>query len=251
MTTLQCCNGYFKQAGWHCSKVPGAAGEEVLYVSTPIVLTGGKPLDFYVQQQGSKILLTDDGTAMFALRSLGFEMSDKRHWKGLENIASRHHFTLTERGVFEAEFDAEHDATWGGEMLMLCTDIKTWEREHSSQGDMDFSLTNHVESILKKMRPDRALQRPATVEVGRAILEFDFKWGGIFVDAIRPSNQAVNARLRKGLLMQRIEEHSNTLFIVDDRANPEKAREELSVLAGGSAPAIALTDFERLKDYAA
>lgn len=248
MTTLQCCNGYFKQAGWHCSVVNGVQGDETLYVSTPVVLSGGKPLDFYVKQEGTKVLLSDDGIAMFALRSLGFNLSDKRHWKGLENIAQRYHFKLSENGAFEAEFDAKNDASWGGKMLLLCADIRTWEKEHSSQGDTDFSLTDHVEALLKKMRPDRSLQIGVTVEVGRAVLDFDFKWGDIFIDAIRPSSQAVNARLRKGILMQRIEEDANVLFIVDDRGNVDKARQELSVL-GGVAPTIALTDFEKLKDY--
>lgn len=249
MTNLHCCDGYFKQAGWHCSMVGGAHGDKALYVSTPIVLSGGKPLDFYVQRLGDKVLLSDDGITMFALRSLGFNLGDKRHWKGLENIAKRHSFTLSEDGAFEAVFDAAQEATWGGKMLLLCADILAWEKEHSSQGDTDFSLTDHVEAILKKMRPDRPIEHPVTVEVGHSVLEFDFKWGGIFVDAIRPSNQAVNARLRKGILMQRIEEDSNVLFIVDDRLDAVKARQELSVLAG-VAPTIALTDFEKLKDYA-
>jgi hypothetical protein len=249
MDTLHCCSDYFKQAGWHCSMLGGAQGNGTLYVSTPIVLSGGKPLDFYIQRQGAKVLLTDDGITLFALRSLGFNLSDKRHWQGLEKIAQRHHFTLKDNGAFEAEFDIEQNATWGGEMLLLCAEIRAWEKEHSSQGDRDFSLTEHVESLLRKMKPDRQLVSHIRVEVGRATLEFDFKWGDIFVDAVRPNSQAINARLRKGVLMQRIEEDSNVLFIVDDRFHAQKARQELSVLAG-VAPAIALTDFEKRGDHA-
>ncbi|WP_303229184.1 DUF1828 domain-containing protein [Comamonas kerstersii] len=248
MTNLQCCNSYFKQAGWHCSEVCGTDGDNTLYISTPIVLSGGKPLDFYVQRKGSKVMLSDDGITMFALRSLGFNLTDKRHWKGLENIAKRHNFSLSENGEFEAVFYEEHDASWGGKMLLFCADIYAWEKEHSSQGDTDFSLTDHVEAILRRMRPDRLIESHATVQIGSSELEFDFKWGNFFVDAIRPSNQAVNARLRKGILMQRIEEDSNVLFIVDDRLDAAKARQELSVLAG-VANAIALTDFEQLEDY--
>lgn len=248
MTKLQCCNSYFKQAGWHCSKVSDTSTDSTLYISTPIVLSGGKPLDFYVQRKGSIVVLSDDGITMFALRSLGFNLTDKRYWKGLENIARRHNFTLTENGEFEAEFDESTDATWGSKMLLFCADIHAWEKEHSSQGDTDFSLTDHVEAILRRMRPDRLIENHATVKVGNAELAFDFKWGHLFVDAIRPSNQAVNARLRKGILMHRIEEDANVLFIVDDRRDVDKARQELSVLAG-VANAIALTDFEQLEDY--
>ncbi len=249
MNSLHCCSAYFKQAGWHCATLSNAHGTDTLYVSTPIVLSGGKPLDFYVQLQGSKVVLTDDGITMFALRSLGFDFSNKRYWKGLEKIAKRHHFSLSENGAFEAEFDNEKNIAWGGDMLLLCAEIHAWEKEHSTQGDMDFSLTEHVESLLRRMKPDRDLQHPVVVDVGRATLEFDFKWGRFFVDAIRPSSHMVNARLRKGILMQRIEEDANVLFIVDDRFNTEKARQELSVL-GGVAPAIALTDFEKQDDYA-
>lgn len=41
------CSTFFTKAGWHCQVVQ-AGGAMATYISTPIVLPGGKPLDFYL-----------------------------------------------------------------------------------------------------------------------------------------------------------------------------------------------------------
>lgn len=242
MATLGC-STFFTKAGWHCQAVQ-AGGVMATYISTPIVLPGGKPLDFYLIPRGELVEFTDDGITMFALSGLGYQLGDKRNWKGLENLAIKHGFSLTESGSFEAVFLQSDMAEWGGRILKLFAAIAAWEDERFSEGDTDFSLTSEIEMLLRAKAPEKQLVRNATVSIGKNEISFDFLWGDTYVDAIRPLAQSVNARLRKAVLINRSEDPLKLLFIVDDRGQEERAEAEISVL-GDIASTIRLTDFEK------
>lgn len=214
------------------------------YISTPIVLPGGKPLDFYLIPRGEHLEFTDDGVTMFALSGLGYQLGDKRNWKGLENLAVKYGFKLTEAGAFEAAFLKSELPEWGGRIIKLFAAIAAWEDERFSEGDTDLSLAAEIEMLLRAKAPEKLLVRNAIVKLGRNEISFDFLWGDTYVDAIRPVAQSVNARLRKAVLINRCEDPLKLLFIVDNRGQEERAEAEISVL-GDIASTIRLTDFEK------
>lgn len=85
------CDDFFVKSGWHCEAIENGS-RKATYISTPITLPGAKPLDFYLFADGENLEFTDDGITVFALRSLGYPLGDKRNWRSLENIATRHGF---------------------------------------------------------------------------------------------------------------------------------------------------------------
>lgn len=242
MASINCSN-FFASAGWHCQVIATGNGQAT-YISTPITLPGGKPLDFYLTARGEHLEFTDDGVTIFALRTLGYPLSDKRNWKGLENIAVKFGFSLKDTGAFEAMFPADELDDWGGRIIRLFSALASWEEDRYAEGDTDFSLTDEVAMLLQAKDPGRKLTRDMTVKLGKAEAHFDFLWGNTYVDAVRPVQQAINSRLRKALLINRSEEKIEVLFIVDDRNQQEKADDEISVL-GEISPTIRLTDFEK------
>lgn len=221
-----------------------APGGMAAYISTPVVLPGGKPLDFYLIPRGELLEFTDDGMTLFALSALGYPLGDKRNWKGLENIGLKFGFRLSDSGAFEAVFPEQDLNLWSGRIIRLIASLAAWEEERYAEGDTDFSLTDEVAMILQAKDPARKLTRNASVRLGKADVSFDFLWGDTYVDAIRPVQQAVNARLRKALLVSRSEDALKLLFIVDDRNQQEKADDEIGVL-GAITRTIRLTDFEK------
>lgn len=242
MANLSCAT-FFAKAGWHCQVVQSGMGVAT-YISTPITLPGGKPLDFYLCPRGEFVEFTDDGMTLFALSGIGYQLNDKRNWKGLENIAVKHGFIMTQTGAFEAHFHESELQLWGGKIIKLLAAISAWEDERHSEGDSDFSLTAEVEMLLRAKAPDRSLTRNVAVTIGKTEISFDFLWGDTYIDAMRPIPQSVNARLRKALLINRCEDPLRLLFIVDDRGQEERADAEISVL-GDITSTIRLTDFER------
>ncbi|MBA1213401.1 DUF1828 domain-containing protein [Pseudomonas oryzihabitans] len=237
------CNSFFAAAGWSC-RVIETGGMPATYISTPVILPGGKPLDFYLITKGELIEFTDDGLTMFALSGLGFQLSDKRNWRGLENIAIKYGFKLSDSGAFEALFAKHELPDWGGRIVRLFAALAEWEADRFAEGDSDFSLTEEVEMLLRAKAPDSTIIRNPSLRLGKADISFDFLWGDVYVDAIRPIAQSVNSRLRKAVLINREENAPKLLFIVDDRENPERAEAEIGVL-GDIASTIRLTDFER------
>lgn len=191
------------------------------------------------------VTISDDGTTMFALRSLGFDFSDRRNWRSLVLLADKHGFEITDAGEFFCTKPESELLDLSANTISLLAAICAWEKDRSSEGDADFSLTKEVEKLLVRNAPDRKITPAPIVQIGAADVAFDFLWGDIYVDAVRPIANAVNSRLRKGLLMQRIEAEGNILFIVDDTHTPDKARAEMAVL-GGVAPAVSLSVFKAM-----
>ncbi|WP_040263733.1 DUF1828 domain-containing protein [Pseudomonas massiliensis] len=238
------CGNFFTRAGWHCQIIDAGSGPAT-YISTPITLPGGKPLDFYLIERGSLVEFTDDGVTLFALRSIGYPLSDKRNWRGLDNLGLKFGFTLSDSGAFEATFPATDLNVWGAQILRLMAAVLAWEEERSAEGDTDFSLTDEIELLLRAKAPGRKLIRNASLQVGKVEMSFDFLWGDTYIDAVAPIPQSVNPKLRKAVLISKIEDPADILFIVDDRAGKrKKAEDELSVL-GGLASTILFSDFQQ------
>ncbi|MCI8210141.1 hypothetical protein AUC61_11400 [Pseudomonas sp. S25] len=236
------CDDFFVKSGWHCQAIENGS-RKATYISTPITLPGAKPLDFYLFADGENLEFTDDGITVFALRSLGYPLGDKRNWRSLENIAIRHGFSLSGAGAFEAVFLESELDVWGAKILRLFSSVVAWEEDRFSEGDTDFSLTQEVELLLRAKDPTRHLDRNVLINVGGVGTHFDFLWGTTYVDSVTPTANAINARLRKALQVNKADDPVDVLFIVDDRDKRRKADEEIAVL-GDLAPTIRLTDFE-------
>ncbi len=242
------CQNFFAKSGWYCSPLKGNTDTpRVLYVSTPLLLSNRKPLDFYIQETGGFISIYDDGTTLFALSNNGFDFTNRRNWKGLHALAEKFDFVLDETGEFKSTKPVAEFMVLCADAIALFSSIRTWEKERSSEDDADFSLTHQVEEILLRNSPDRILKFSPKVNVGNAEVVFDFQWGELFVDTLAPVANAVNSRLRKGLLMQRIDSANNVLFVIDDRHVPEKAEMEMAVL-GGVAPSLKLSTLRNMHD---
>lgn len=238
------CGNFFAKAGWHCQTINAGSGPAT-YISSPITLPGGKPLDFYLIQRGGLVEFTDDGVTLFALKSIGYALSDKRNWRGLDNIGSKFGFQLSDSGAFEAIFPIADMDIWGSNIIRLMAAVATWEEERSAEGDNDFSLTDEIELLLRAKEPDRKLTRNAVLHVGKVEMSFDFLWGNTYIDAVAPIPQSVNPKLRKAVLISKVDDPADVLFIVDDRGGKrKKAEDEVSVL-GGLAATTLFSDFQQ------
>lgn len=235
------CKWFSANNGWHCTRIEGRT-EETLYVSTPVFLADGKPLDFYLIKRGSTFIFTDDGLTIFALQNYGIDIDSRRHLKGLEAVTDRMGFKIAENGAIEALIPEEQIAWWMGRVLRMFCGIADWQAERFDQHDEDFSLTEEVERLFKIKAPNRKLVNNPRVKLKGVDYSFDFLWGEIYVDAISPTAQSVSARLRKAILATQDNDDVGLLFILDDRFDRDRADRELPVL-GQVAETVRLSDF--------
>ncbi|QDW65819.1 DUF1828 domain-containing protein [Luteimonas granuli] len=227
--------------GWHCHPLPDRV-EETLYVCTPIVLEGGKPLDFFLIARGQNLLFTDDCLTMFALGSEGVVLDKRHHWRGLQNLVERFDFYMTERGAIETLIPANELAWHFNRILRMFSAVAGWQADKLEQGDSDFWLTDEVERLLREKAPTRQLVSNVHVTLKGAPFDFDFRWGTLLVDALPPTARAVSSRLRKAILAAQDDADLGLLFIIDDREDRAKAEREQAVL-GQVADTTTLSDF--------
>lgn len=222
------CENFSQISGWRCSKAP----DESMYISSPVLLRDGTPLGFFLSYDNGIAYFSDEGITIFALGNQNLDMSDRRNWRGLESIVSNLGFKLAENGEITMSFPKSETSYWFSHITRLLGSIANWEQERIEQADTQFSLTREVEKLLKMKAPHRELTIPARAKIGKQIIDFDFLWGDTYIDAITPSARSTSSRLRKAIMARPLELHgSKILIIVDDRAKPEKAKSEISVLA--------------------
>jgi len=240
MTTLDC---QFLRAnnGWHCKSIEGR-GEEILYVSSPVLFADAKPFDFYLIRRGGNLIFTDDGLTLFSLRSCGLELDNRRNWKGVDAIVSGLGFKIDDDGAIHTLIPEGQLAWWMNRVLRMFCAIAEWQKDRLDQDDADFGLTDEVERLLKLKAPGRLLTLNPKVKLKGIEYAFDFLWGDTLVDAIAPTAQTVSSRLRKAILATQQNDDLNLLFILDDRFDRARADRELPVL-GSVAKTTRLTDF--------
>lgn len=227
--------------GWRCVPIEGR-GEDVLYVSSPISLSGGKPLDFYLVSRGDFIFFTDDALTVFALQSAGIEVSTRKNLKGVEAIVEKMGFSLEKDGAIEAIFPRAHAEWWIGMAVRMFSSIVDWQGERFEQHDQDFSLTDEVERILREKDPVRKITFSPKLSIRGGEYGFDFMWGETYIDAVSPTAQSVSARLRKAIMATQQDDEIDMLFILDDRFDSDRANRELPVL-GQVARTVRFSDF--------
>lgn len=240
MNTIDC-NWFSGVSGWRCSPISGRA-ENVLYVSSPLSMSGGKPFDFYLVNRGDFIFFTDDGLTLFALQTAGIEISSRKNLKGIEAIVEKMGFSLESDGSIEAIFPRAHAEWWIGMSLRMFALIADWQADRYEQHDQDFSLTQEVERILREKEPNRKITFNPKLTIRGGEYGFDFMWGETYVDAIFPTAQSVSARLRKAIMAIQQDDEIDMLFILDDRFDGDRADRELPVL-GQVARTVRFTDF--------
>lgn len=222
------CENLSQISGWQCARAP----DESLFISSPVLLRDGTPLGFFLSFEDNVAHFNDEGITIFALGNQGLDMGDRRNWRGLESIASNLGFRIGEDGNISMDFPAAESRYWFGHITRLLGEISAWEQERIDQSDTQFSLTREVERLLRLKAPSRKLTAPARAKLDDKVIEFDFQWGDTYIDAIPPAARSTSARLRKAIMARPLELHGEkVLIIVDDRTQPEKAREEIAILA--------------------
>lgn len=236
------CQNLLQTLGWRCQYLEQHAA---LYVSTPILLPGGSPLDFYITQSRGSTHFTDDGLTLFQLRSLGFKLDDNRSSRGVTQIAKDCGFNIDSTGAIVGSVPMGDELYLGRSIVTLFTRIVSWQEEHFEARDADQTLADEVEQLMRQKAPGIAIVRDPLVRLSNGdTVDFMFRWGPTLVDAIPADARATSSRMRKAILVQRDrDEPQDILYIVDDRQQPFKASKEAALL-GQIAKAMRLTDFQ-------
>ena len=225
------CDKFQEIIGMRCN----ALGEAV-EVITPFTFADGNAFEVFAQSRGDVVHFFDDGFTLLHLHSAGIDLgADKKRWKPLKKIAEDHGVTLSDKGVFEV-FSPLPSASQGfAQFISTLLSVATWEKEQASINTYAEFLIEEAALYLQAWKPNVPfIKRPAPlIGLSGRKLKFDFQLGNQYIDAVSAHSNSTGSELRKILDFHAGpgNKDKEVLVIVDDRVNPEIAKEEISVIS--------------------
>lgn len=201
------------------------------YVSLPYSLTNGACLSVYVIEQHDGYLVTDDGKTIFSMQCNDINLSDRRRWTALRNVAARHGFEMSEGGAIKKHYARSRITEISADVLMLMADVVNWEASVQETGDYDLSLHSRVEELLTAIyhtKPEAS--HPVTGPHG-ARYTFDFYVNELHIDAFKPHALTTGSKLRKLHDLSRLDHEMKFLMVLDDRYDANKASVEMGIFS--------------------
>lgn len=218
--------------GYHCTaRTAGAL--HGLEIAAPMCFRDGRPVVFYVIEDGERITITDDGATLFHLANTGLPFEDRRAWRPIRDRAERWGAQIADDGSIETIALRQQAPVAFARFMAAMSAIIDWERDNQGLPQEAAWLADEAEIYLRAWKPQATVERDREVcgITGRPY-RFDFYLDGELIDVITPKANAVGAILRKAADVSRAPgmEAVRLLAIVDDRRDQERAKQEIEIL---------------------
>lgn len=222
------CDNFQELIGMRCSPIGDA-----VEVITPFTFPDGDGIDVFAQAHGPQVYFFDDGFTLMHLHSAGIHLNDRKRWRPLRTIAEIHGTSLSEDGVFETLCPAASASAGFARLVSTLLGVANWQREQIGVTQDSAWFIDEVAMYLRAWKPKAPMIEKPTVQgfSGRP-LKFDFQIGDQYIDAIQPHGASTGAELRKiiDLTAGSMKSKLEALVIVDDRTQPEAAKQEMDII---------------------
>ncbi|MCP4597510.1 DUF1828 domain-containing protein [Neptuniibacter sp.] len=229
---MNCCN-FLQAIGFVYEKVDTISGSPALRVTLPISSHDGEPFKLLlISLPEGKVVISDDGGIIHLLSGEGISMSGHRRWSSLESLADSFDIELLQSGELKATYEHMDEVQYFfGDWLRFCSEVVKWQEERLLLDEGQVALVDEVELLLKAWKADLPIVKSFKVKgLSTQEHEFDFKLGDQLIDTISPNGRTTGSKLRKVLDIRSTNEDVDVMLIMDDRAQPEKAKYEIGIL---------------------
>lgn len=240
------CTWLRQNLAYDCRPVRTVNGDAACEIGTPFSFADGTAIVFYIVDQGTHALLSDNGDTLAHLRSVGLDPFKRE--AAIRSMLQPFGIALESNGEIRAlgpkDTTAHIVAAYISGLLAVATQERAWLCVPESVND----LADQVEHYLRLWRPaDKLVRHPRLIGISRHEHTFDFMLGSELVDVISPSHQATGGLMRKvGDILSAADSPPRIRVIIDDRLNFERAETERQII--GSMACAML--FSRLKGLA-
>lgn len=217
---------------YHCRETQCLDGATALEIGTPFAMAGGSPITLYLIDQGSTVLLSDNGDTLANLSATGIDPF--RSLPALRRKTQRYGLTLTSQGAFETITRADAAAWALAQSISGLIQVADWGADAMRTRRPPVDLAQEALPYIVA-RDNRAIveRNRAVIGASNTTHVFDIRHGADLIDVIAPKAQATGAEMRKVGDVQNgpFAEGLRPLIIVDDRYDPIRAAQELAILA--------------------
>ena len=214
--------------GYECREVSGRS----IAVTTPFTFPDGEVIGFYVREErDSRVILHDNADTIAHLLSMGIEFPHRMgDWRAVKNTIAAWDLQLGEGGIISARGPKELQPKLVANYISAILAVADFEREQFGVTEEQADYIAQVEFHLKAWKPFAPFEKSPTVKghSGKTY-RFHFQFDGQLVEAARPHGSRTGSILRKSVDVKNVGER-DVLVVMDDREDPERARQETDIL---------------------
>lgn len=228
--------------GFSCERVSGG----MHFVQTPLTFPDGEPIALYFMSDINSVSVSDNANTISHLSGLGMEMHDRKKWRGVRQIVQGFGMELRESGEISGKALPSQAESLVGRYLSAMLAVADLERQSMVLTEEMGDYLEEVELHLRAWKAGEkvATNAPVRGNSGRTHT-FNFKIGEkLLVDVAKPHSGRTGSIMRKSADIQNSEDGSDVLVIMDDRDDPDRAKEETNILS----TLVSVMTFKRLMD---
>lgn len=225
MTT---CEGLINRLGFDCRLI----GRDTISVSTPFTFVDGVPIGFYLSESNLEIRISDNSETLFHFAAIGYDISERRKWKGIKQIIETFGFTLLDSGEIIGTAPVNQQQSLVTRYLSAMLAVVDFEREYVGIPEEIEQFVQEVEMYLRAWKPNTPpVPHPVLQGHSGRIYKFHFEQDGKLIDAVRPHGLRTGSLLRKAADVLHAGEKREILIVMDNRELPEAATIETDILS--------------------
>lgn len=209
-------------------------GSRIFRLETAFKLVGEFPFDIFVEETPVGIHIFDEGLTFHNLLSLGLDLNAPGRLRSLRAVVGRYApVTFTEQGMIEAFGDAQHTADLVVRYISAMIELDQWVFAVFAKQRSEANRVEEAIFYFRRWRPHAKISSaPKVPSLSGKLVQFDFSVDNQFVDILSDSGSSSAAFLRK-VAETRIAgaEKVNTLGVVDDSQNQQRAKIEVEIVS--------------------
>lgn len=219
--------------GMDCHPLDDAG--QVALISTPWKFKDGDSLPVFVEQAGNAVRFFDDGGVFMHFKGRGLNLSDARQTRFIKSAAEHHGATFTDSGEIELWTKPEEAPKGFAAFVSTLLALTQWESENSGiSHDADVFVEEVAQCLIAWKKTEKLERRPKILGITGRTHELHFKIDGTLVLAASAHPNSISSVLHKLIDIKALPANQSiqTMVVLDDRYNPDAAKQEGLVLSG-------------------
>lgn len=207
-------------------------GTEVFCLKTPFLLAGEFEYDIFVEENGERFHIFDEGLTLHSLMAAGADITDSRV-ASIRKLLDKHQVAFTNLGSFEKFGLASESPRIIADYLAAMQDLNQWVCTLLEKKASQPNFVETVKLMFRLWKPGaRIVDAPKIMGIDGQEIRFDFAVDDTYVDALKPVPRSSADFIRKSVACFEVEgRRLRTLGVLDDREEREKALNEMKVVS--------------------
>lgn len=225
------CDDLANQLGFHCATLKGGG----LVLTTPHTMPNGASIPVFVEPHNDGgFRLWDAGELLYEVIASGVRVDNRRSLSGLIRNVERYGAKLGADGVLELIAPATDLPAAFSSFLQAAFEVARWHRGALERAPYQDSLVDETIRLLSAAYPEASVERDVEIAgFSSQIWTFDVRQRGRLIDCIAAHPTAGSFEVKKLVDVRGSSSYQSAdiLVIVDDRADPERADQEMKIIS--------------------